>query len=37
MKGPGDAKIFEAYAEQKTPAAFRIFGIMGHLKNKYRF
>lgn len=25
LAGPGGAKVFEAYAEQSTPAAYRIF------------
>lgn len=25
LKGPGGAEVFEAYAENKTPAAYRIF------------
>ena len=29
LKGPGGEKIFEAYAEQKTPAAYRIFWYYG--------
>ena len=29
LVGPGGAKVFEAYAEQKTPAAYRIFWHYG--------
>jgi hypothetical protein len=29
LKGPGGRKIFEAYAEQATPAAYRIFWCYG--------
>ena len=29
IKGPKGEKIFEAYAEQKTPAAYRIFFYYG--------
>lgn len=29
LKGPGGEKIFEAYAEQSTPAAYRIFWYYG--------
>jgi len=28
--GPDDEKVFEAYAEQDTPAAYRIFFYYGH-------
>lgn len=34
MKGPGGTKIFEAYVEQKTPAAFRIFWYYGPSKKQ---
>ncbi len=34
MKGPAGEKIFEAYAEQKTPAAFRIFWYYGPSKKQ---
>jgi hypothetical protein len=29
LAGPGGKKVFEAYAEQKTPAAFRVFWHYG--------
>lgn len=29
LKGPQGEKVFEAYAEQKTPAAYRIFWYYG--------
>lgn len=29
LKGPEGEKVFEAYAEQKTPAAYRIFWYYG--------
>jgi hypothetical protein len=29
LKGPHDEKVFEAYAQQKTPAAYRIFWYYG--------
>ncbi|MHB8085440.1 MAG: hypothetical protein ACYDHZ_06420 [Dehalococcoidia bacterium] len=29
LKGPNGEKIFEAYAEQKTPAAYRVFWFYG--------
>jgi hypothetical protein len=29
LKGPKDEKVFEAYAEQKTPAAYRVFWCYG--------
>jgi hypothetical protein len=29
LKGPNGEKIFEAYAEQKTPAAYRVFWYYG--------
>lgn len=29
LMGPNGEKVFEAYAEQKTPAAYRIFWIYG--------
>ena len=32
--GPKGEKIFEAYAEQSTPAAYRIFWYYGPLKNQ---
>ncbi len=32
LKGPGGEKIFEAYVEQQTPAAYRIFWYYGPAK-----
>jgi hypothetical protein len=32
-KGPNREKIFEAYAEQNTPAAYRVFWFYGPDKN----
>lgn len=29
LRGPGGEKVFEAYAEQNTPAAYRIFWYYG--------
>ena len=29
LTGPNDEKVFEAYAEQKTPAAYRVFWYYG--------
>lgn len=29
LKGPNDEKVFEVYAEQQTPAAYRIFWYYG--------
>ena len=29
FKGPGGEKVFEAYAEQDTPAAYRVFFFYG--------
>jgi len=34
LKGPNGEKIFEAYAEQKTPAAYRVFWCYGPDKNQ---
>jgi len=34
LKGPNDEKVFEAYAENKTPAAFRIFWYYGPKKSE---
>jgi len=34
IKGPNGEEVFEAYAENKTPAAWRIFWIYGPGKNK---
>lgn len=32
LKGPNNEKVFEAYAEQNTPAAYRIFFYYGPQK-----
>lgn len=32
LQGPHGEKVFEAYAEQRTPAAYRIFFFYGHSK-----
>jgi glycine cleavage system aminomethyltransferase T len=32
LKGPNAEKVFEAYAEQKTPAAYRVFWYYGPSK-----
>src|SRR5262245_60015249 len=32
--GPNDEEVFEAYAENKTPAAYRIFWYYGPSKNE---
>ena len=34
LKGPKGEKIFEAYAEQSTPAAYRVFWHYGPGKNQ---
>ena len=34
LKGPNDEKVFEAYAEQATPGAYRIFWCYGPKKNQ---
>ena len=34
LKGPNGEKVFEAYAEQKTPAAYRVFGFYGPSRGK---
>ncbi len=34
LKGPKNEKVFEAYAEQSTPAAYRIFWYYGPDKNQ---
>ncbi len=34
LNGPKGEKIFEAYAEQATPAAYGISGIMGLMNNR---
>jgi len=34
LKGPKREKVFEAYAEQSTPAAYRVFWYYGPDKNQ---
>ena len=34
LKGPKGEKVFEAYAEQATPAAYRIFWFYGPKENQ---
>ena len=34
LSGPNGEKVFEAYAEQNTPAAYRIFWFYGPQKNE---
>ena len=34
LKGPNGEKVFEAYAEQSTPAAYRIFWYYGPDRNQ---
>lgn len=34
LQGPNGEKVFEAYAEQKTPAAYRVFWFYGPSKGK---
>ncbi len=34
LSGPNEEKIFEAYAQQKTPGAYRIFWYYGPQKNQ---
>ena len=34
LKGPNGEKVFEAYAEQKTPAAYRVFWFYGPSKGE---
>lgn len=34
LKGPTGGKVFEAYAEQKTPAAYRVFWFYGPSRGK---
>ena len=34
LKGPGGEEVFEAYAENKTPAAWRIFWMYGPDRNQ---
>ncbi len=34
LSGPKGEKVFEAYAEQKTPAAYRIFWYYGPKENQ---
>ena len=33
LEGPDGEKVFEAYAEQKTPAAYRVFWYYGPAKS----
>ena len=33
LRGPDGEKVFEAYAEQKTPAAYRVFWYYGPAKD----
>lgn len=37
LLGPNGEEVFEAYAENNTPAAYRIFWYYGPKKNKLRF
>lgn len=34
LRGPNGEKIFEAYAEQRTPAAYRVFWYYGPSKGR---
>jgi hypothetical protein len=34
LKGPNGEKVFEAYTEQKTPAAYRVFWFYGPSRGK---
>jgi len=34
LKGPNGEKVFEAYAEQKTPAAYRVLWFYGPSRGK---
>ena len=34
LKGPRGEKVFDAYAQQKTPGAYRIFWYYGSQKNQ---
>jgi hypothetical protein len=34
LKGPNGEKVFETYAEQKTPAAYRVFWFYGPSRGK---
>jgi hypothetical protein len=34
LSGPNNEEVFEAYAENKTPAAYRIFWYYGHNKGE---
>ncbi len=34
LKGPNGEKVFEAYVQQKTPSAYRIFWYYGNWKNR---
>lgn len=37
LNGPNGEKVFEAYAEQKTPAAYRVFWYYGASKGVITF
>ncbi len=34
LKGPGAEKVFEAYAQQRTPGTYRIFWYYGPIRGK---
>jgi hypothetical protein len=34
ISGPNKEKVFEAYAEQNTPAAYRVFFYYGHTRGE---
>ena len=34
IQGPDGEEVFESYAEQNTPSAYRVFWFYGHLKNQ---
>ena len=34
LKGPKGEKVFEAYAQQRTPSAYRVFWYYGPEKNQ---
>jgi hypothetical protein len=34
LKGPGGEKVFEAYVQQKTPGAYRVFWYYGPERNQ---
>lgn len=36
LKGPNGEKIFEAYAQQATPSAYRVFWCYGPKKNQIK-